>query len=153
MEFQSKQKVLLEIFLRSFRAFFYIGFGAYLLYVVKQYAELELIYFFFFLIYVSLLHKTMNRSTIAFIEFNLIKKAVLERTDTYVELSKRERLQNTFSLLPLSVLIVIGILGVKILLVKLLIMLIVLCFLLIGETAKYRLHLYKTWYDQHLHVN
>ncbi|WP_447403025.1 hypothetical protein ACE1MS_23465 (plasmid) [Lysinibacillus sp. fkY74-1] len=72
------------------------------------------------------------------------------REASYKELTSKECLFNSIFLTPVTVIMSIAIYNSNNLIIQVIIFFIILIFLVIGETAKYRFTLYKNWYDQNL---
>lgn len=96
------------------------------------------------------LHKLTNRAMLLLIRFNQVKNAVIRREAVYQELSSKECFLNSLFLAPVTVIISIAIYNANNIVIQIIMFILILVFLVIGETAKYRFTLYKNWYDQNL---
>lgn len=149
-----KYKILVKIYAKTFIYFFLFVLSAAAMNFLKPLTiEVAFLYLSLSIIFIYSLHKILNIAMVAFIQFNQIKKAVLNRTDTYKELSFVERIQNSLFLAPLSIIIGYAYYFNENILIQICILPIIFFLLLLGETAKYRYQLFKNWYEVNLNVN
>ncbi|PIJ98119.1 hypothetical protein [Lysinibacillus sphaericus] len=147
--FPSKNKVLFKIYIKSYTLLMLLvcsAVGAYFLKLSNKTAAFYIV----FILGLVFLHKLLNRAMVLLISFNQVKKAILMREASYKELTTKECLFNSLFLVPVTVIMSIAIYNSNNLIIQIIIFFIILIFLVIGETAKYRFTLYKNWYDQNL---
>ncbi len=147
--FPSKNKVLFKIYIKSYTLLMLLVCSAVGAYFLKLSNKTDVFYIVFILGLVFL-HKLINRAMVLLISFNQVKKAILMREASYKELTSKECLFNSIFLTPVTVIMSIAIYNSNNLIIQVIIFFIILIFLVIGETAKYRFTLYKNWYDQNL---
>ncbi|MGE7988564.1 hypothetical protein [Lysinibacillus fusiformis] len=147
--FPSKNKVLLKIFIKSYTILMLIVGSAVVADYLKQ-SDKKIAFHIVFILGLVCLHILMNRAMILLIRFNQIKKAVLIREASYQELTATEHLLNSLFLAPVTIMISFAIYYTNNLNLQIIMYFIILVFLIIGETAKFRYTLYKNWYDKNL---
>ena len=147
--FPSKNKALLKIYLKSYSILMLFICSAVGAYFLKQ-SNKTTAFYIVFVLGIVCLHKLLNHAMVLLIRFNQVKKAILKREASFQELTSKESFINSIFLAPVTVSISIAIYNANNLYIQILMFVLILTFLLIGETAKYRFTLYKNWYDQNL---
>lgn len=145
----SKNKVLIKIYIKSYTILMFlvcIAVGAYFL---KQSNKI-IAFYIVFIIGLACLHTLINRAMVLLIRFNQIKKTLLIREASYQDLTAKEHLLNSVFLAPVTVMMSVAIYNTYNLILQIIMFFIILVFLIIGETAKYRYILYKNWYDENI---
>lgn len=145
----SKNKVLLKIYIKSYIILMLLVCSAVGAYFLKQ-SNKNIVFYIVFILGLVCLHTLINRAMVLLIQFNQIKKTILIREASYKELTAKERLLNSVSLAPITIMISIAIYNTNNLILQIIMFFIILVFLIIGETAKYRYTLYKGWYDENI---
>ena len=145
----SKNKVLLKIYIKSFSILMLFVSSAVATYFLKQSNKITA-YYIVFVLGIICLHKLTNCAMLRLIRFNQVKAAILKEEVTYQELTAKECLLNSIFLAPVTIIISIIIYSSNNIVMQILMFVLILTFLIIGETAKYRFTLYKNWYDQNL---
>jgi len=145
----SKNKVLLKIYIKSFSILMLFVSSAVATYFLKQSNKITA-YYIVFVLGIICLHKLTNCAMLRLIRFNQVKAAILKEEAIYQELTAKECLLNSIFLAPVTILISIVIYSSNNIVMQILMFVLILTFLIIGETAKYRFTLYKNWYDQNL---
>lgn len=146
---QSRSKVLLKIYIKSYTILMLLVCSAVGAYFLKQ-SNKSIAFYIVFILGLVCLHTLINRAMVLLIRFNQIKKTVLIREAPYQELTAKERLLNSVFLAPITIMISIAIYNTNNLILQIIMFFIILVFLIIGETAKYRYTLYKSWYDENI---
>lgn len=145
----SKNKALVKIYIKSYVILMLLVCSAVGAYFLKHHDKTTA-FFIVFVVGLMCLHKLINRAMLLLIRFNQVKKAILKREAIYTELTKKESYLNSIFLAPVSVIISIAIYNTNNLTIQVFMFILILAFLVIGETAHYRFILYKNWYDQNL---
>ncbi|MEB2280178.1 hypothetical protein LAV73_09230 [Lysinibacillus xylanilyticus] len=145
----SKNKVLLKIYIKSFSILMLFVSSAVATYFLKQSNNITA-YYIVFVLGIICLHKLINRAMLRLIRFNQVKAAILKEEATYQDLTAKECLLNSIFLAPVTIIISIVIYSANNIVIQILMFVLILTFLIIGETAKYRFSLYKNWYDENL---
>ncbi|SCX63344.1 hypothetical protein SAMN02787108_03233 [Lysinibacillus fusiformis] len=147
--FPSKDKDLLKIYIKSYTILMLLVCSAFGAYLLKQ-SNKNIAFYIVFIFGLVCLHTFINRSMVFLIRSNQIKKTLITREAPYQELTKKEHLLNSVFLAPITIIISVAIYNTYNLILQIIMFFIILLFLLIGETAKFRYTLYKNWYDKNL---